>query len=172
MLHAHRLVLAGQWPREQSRGTITLTHDDRYRRRLRLATDAGEPLMLDLPQARLLAEGDGLALDEGGFVAVCAAPEELVEITAATPELLARAAWHIGNRHFPAELRAGSILIRDDHVMVDMLRGLGVSVRHVRAPFNPEGGAYAGGGQGHDHHSHEHDHGHHHHHDHDHDHDH
>jgi urease accessory protein len=164
MLHAHRLLLAGQWPREQSRGTITLTHDDRYRRRLRLATDAGEPLMLDLPQATLLADGDGLALDEGGFVTVCAAPEDLVEITAATPDLLARAAWHIGNRHFPAELRAGSILIRDDHVMVDMLRGLGASVRHVRAPFNPEGGAYAAEGHGHhDHahgHSHDDDHGH------------
>jgi urease accessory protein len=161
MLHAHRLVLAGQWPREQSRGTITLTHDDRYRRRLRLATDAGEPLLLDLAQATLLAEGDGLVLEEGGFVAVCAAPEDLVEITAATPELLARAAWHIGNRHFPAELRAASILIRDDHVMVDMLKGLGMSVRHVRAPFNPEGGAYAAEGHGHSH-----DHGHHHDHDH------
>jgi urease accessory protein len=163
MLHAHRVIRSGQWPQAESRGTITLAHDDRYRRRLRLATDAGEPILLDLPQATVLADGDGLALDEGGFVAVRAAPEDLVEITASSADLLMRAAWHIGNRHFPAELQAARILIRDDHVMVDMLRGLGVQVRRVRAPFNPEGGAYAqdtGHAHDHEHDHHGHDHGH------------
>jgi urease accessory protein len=170
MLHAHRIAASGQWPREQGRGTVTLSYDNRHRRRVRLTTDAGEPVMLDLAQATVLGDGDGLVLDEGGFIAVRAAPEDLVEVMAATPGQLARLAWHIGNRHFPAELRERSILIRDDHVMVDMLVGLGAAVRRMKAPFNPEGGAYAQGGA--EHHHHDHDHGHHHDHGHDHDHDH
>ncbi len=169
MLHAHRIIPAGQWPSEKSRGTVTLAYDDRYRRRLRLVTDSGEPVMLDLAQAAVLADGDGLALEEGGFVTVRAAAEDLVEITAATPELLTRVAWHIGNRHFPAELHDGRILIRDDHVIVAMVEGLGATVRRVRAPFTPEGGAYAGAAPEHGH-AHDHGHGHHHHgHHHDHD---
>ena len=143
MLRAHRIAPAGHWPSEQCRGTVTLAYDDRHRRRLRLATDAGEAILLDLPQTAVLADGDGLALSEGGFVAVRAAPEDLVEITADTPALLARIAWHIGNRHVPAELDGQRILIRDDHVIVAMVEGLGGAVRRVKAPFTPEGGAYA-----------------------------
>lgn len=159
LLHAQRLVPSGQWPADQCRGTVTLAYDDRHRRRLRLATDAGEPLLLDLPQTAVLADGDGLALTEGGFVAVRAAPEDLVEVTAATPALLARLAWHVGNRHVPAELAGERILIRDDHVIVAMVEGLGGRVRRVRVPFTPERGAYAAQGP-HEHHHHDHDHAH------------
>ena len=161
MLHAHRIAPAGHWPAEERRGTVTLGYDDRHRRRLRLATDAGEPILLDLAQTVVLADGDGLALAEGGFVEVRAAPEDLVEITAATPALLARIAWHIGNRHVPAALDGHRILIRDDHVIVAMVEGLDGAVRRIRAPFTPEGGAYANS------HGHERHHGHGHHHDHD-----
>ena len=143
MLRAHRIAPAGHWPSAECRGTVTLGYDDRHRRRLRLATDAGEAILLDLPQTAVLADGDGLALSEGGFVAVRAAPEDLVEITAESPALLARIAWHIGNRHVPAELDGQRILIRDDHVIVAMAEGLGGAVRRVKAPFTPEGGAYA-----------------------------
>ena len=159
LLHAQRLVPAGQWPADQCRGAVTLAYDDRHRRRLRLATDAGEPLLLDLPQTAVLADGDGLCLTEGGFVAVRAAPEDLVEVTAATPALLARLAWHVGNRHVPAELAGERILIRDDHVIVAMVEGLGGRVRRVRVPFTPERGAYAAQGP-HEHHHHDHDHAH------------
>ncbi|HTY68074.1 MAG TPA: Urease accessory protein UreE [Alphaproteobacteria bacterium] len=143
MLHAHRIAPAGHWPSEECRGTVTLGYDDRHRRRLRLATDAGEPVLLDLPYTAVLADGDGLALSEGGFVAVRAALEDLVEITADTPALLSRIAWHVGNRHVPAELDGQRILIREDHVIVAMVEGLGGTVRHIQAPFTPEGGAYA-----------------------------
>ncbi len=102
---------------------MTLGYDDRHRRRLRLATDAGEEFLLDLPRAAVLDEGDGLALDDGSWLEVKAAPETLLEVRAATPELLARLAWHIGNRHLPAQIRSDRILIRDDHVIADMLRG-------------------------------------------------
>ena len=144
MLRARSIAPAGQWPLAQSRGTVTLAYEDRYRRRVRLATDAGLPVLLDLPQAEVLGDGDALALEGGGFVAVKAAPEDLVEVTAAAPEQLARIAWHIGNRHVPAEIQAQRIRIRDDHVIVAMVEGLGADVRRIRAPFTPEGGAYTG----------------------------
>ncbi len=159
MLRAHRVAPAGEWPQDQCRGTVTLAFDDRHRRRIRLATDAGAPLLLDLAQTAVLTDGDGLALDGGGFLAVRAAPEDLIEVTASTAHLLARVAWHIGNRHIPAEIRGDRILIRDDHVIVEMVRGLGATTRPVRAAFTPEGGAYSGG-DGHGLHDHEHAHDH------------
>jgi urease accessory protein len=143
MWRAHHITPAGAWPEEQCRGTVTLAFDERHRRRIRLATDAGEPVLLDLPQTAVLADGDGLALDGGGFLAVRAAAEDLIEVTAPSRELLTKIAWHIGNRHIPAEIRGDRILIRDDHVIVAMVRGLGAATRAVRAAFTPEGGAYA-----------------------------
>jgi urease accessory protein len=143
MLRALRIERAGQWPRAHARGTVTLAYDDRHRRRLRLASDAGEPFVLDLPRTDVLEEGDGLALSDGSWLAVKAAPEALIEVTAASPELLTRLAWHIGNRHLPAQIERARILIRDDHVIAAMLAGLGAQLRRIDAPFTPEGGAYA-----------------------------
>jgi urease accessory protein len=165
MLRATSVVPAGHWAASARRDAITLAFDDRFRRRIRLTGDAGLAFLLDLPDAVVLHHGDGLQLEDGGIVEVRAAQEALVEITAADAGALARLAWHLGNRHLPAEIGQGRMLIRDDHVIVDMLRGLGATVRHVQAPFNPEGGAY--GQHNHDTH-HPHAHGHHHHHDHDH----
>lgn len=155
MLRAERIERAGDWPLERARGTVTLGYDDRHRRRLRLASDVGEPFLLDLPQARILDEGDGLALSDGTWFAVKAAPEALLEVTAASAASLLRIAWHIGNRHLPAQIEASRILIRDDHVIATMLEGLGARVRPIEAPFTPERGAYdtmAG------HHRHDHEH--------------
>ena len=90
----------------------------------------------------MLHGGDGLKLEEGGFVEVKAALEDLVEIRGRDSASFARLAWHLGNRHLPAQIEPDRILIRDDHVIVDMLRGLGAEVRKVRVPFDPEGGAY------------------------------
>ncbi len=143
MLRAERIERAGQWPRERARGTVTLGYDDRHRRRLRLESDAGEAFLLDLPRAGVLEEGDGLALSDGGWLAVQAAREALIEVTASSPELLLRLAWHIGNRHLPAQLEGDRILIRDDHVVAAMLEGLGARLRRIDAPFMPERGAYA-----------------------------
>ena len=152
MLRAERIERAGQWPREQARGTVTLAYDDRHRRRLRLESDAGEAFLLDLPRAGVLEEGDGVALSDGSWFVVQAAPEALLEVTASSPELLIRLAWHIGNRHLPAQLEGGRILIRDDHVIAAMLEGLGARLRRIDAPFTPERGAYAA--EPHHHHDH------------------
>ena len=85
---------------------MTLAYDARHRRRLRLATDAGEFFLLDLPRAVALGDGDGLALDDGGWIEVRAKAEPLLEVTAHRPALLCRLAWHIGNRHICRRDRA------------------------------------------------------------------
>jgi len=142
---------AGHWPRHEARDAVTLDYDHRHRRRLRLSTDAGAELLLDLPKAAALAEGDGLCTESGAWIAVRAAKERLLEVTCDDPHRLLRLGWHIGNRHVPAELRAGAIRIRPDHVIAEMVRGLGGRVRELEAPFQPESGAYAGQGSGHAH---------------------
>lgn len=148
--------------------TITLDRQSRYRRRVLLTTDNGRELLLDLPEATYLAHGDGLVV-EGGVVVVQAATEDLLEIHAHDALALATIAWHLGNRHTPAEITRGAIYIQPDHVLAELVEQLGAHVHRVRRPFEPEGGAYGGKGplhSGHDHH------GGHHHHDHDHAHDH
>jgi urease accessory protein len=171
---ATAVAAAGTWPEADARDTVTVDFDDRFRRRKLYTGQGGLAFLLDLPEAQVLKEGDGLALATGGFVRVKAAPEPLVEVTAKDPQHLLRLAWHLGNRHLPAEIDAGRILIRHDHVILRMLEGLGATVRTVDAPFNPEGGAYGEHNRApdhpHGHHHHGHDHGHDHHHDHDHEH--
>ncbi|HEX6958164.1 MAG TPA: urease accessory protein UreE [Ferrovibrio sp.] len=170
MLKASSVIPADRWPASECRATVTLAHHDRHRRRIRLTADDGTAFLLDLAEASVLRHGDGLKLEGGGYIEVRAAPEPLVEVRAELPELLARLAWHLGNRHLPAEIHGDRILIRDDHVIVDMLKGLGAAVRHIEAPFDPEGGAYGqhnhdpahpyglGSHYGHGHHHHDHDH--------------
>lgn len=155
--------------------TVRLDFDERHRRRFLLTTEAGREVLLDLPEVPSLAEGDGLLLEDGGVITVRCADEALLEVRAETPRVLARLAWHLGNRHLPTEIADGVIRLREDHVIEDMLQRLGAQVRHVRAPFHPEGGAYGHGRtHGHAHHEHEgahdHDHGPGHSHDHDHEH--
>ncbi len=151
--------------------TITLDRQSRYRRRVLLTTDGGRELLLDLPEATYLAHGDGLAV-EGGAVLVKAAAEDLLEIHAHDALALATIAWHLGNRHTPAEITRGAIYIQPDHVLAELVEQLGAHVHRVLRPFEPEGGAYGGKGPLHSGHHHHHGGAHHHHHDHDHAHDH
>lgn len=157
LLRAIQVLPAGGWVQRTARDVVTLDFDDRFRRRRRYVGQRGLAFLLDLEEAVPLRDGDGLLLEAGGVILVRAAPEPLVEIRAETPERLARLAWHLGNRHLPTEIRAEALLIRDDHVIVAMLRGLGAEVRPVNAPFNPEGGAY---GEHNRYHGHAHDHEH------------
>lgn len=153
----------GQWPVENAIGRVTLTYDDRHRRRMRLTTDGGMDFLLDLERAALLRDGDGLQLDDGNWVAVAAAPEDVVDVRGETPRATARLAWHLGNRHLPVQiLDDGAIRFLYDHVIEEMVVGLGGKAERISAPFTPEGGAYGDGtGGGHHHgHSHEHDHDH------------
>jgi urease accessory protein len=139
-----KVALAGSWSPAEAAGSITLAFDDRNRRRLRLMTDQGEPVLLDLARPQPLAEGDGLGFENGGWLVVHAADEDVLEITAADSHHLARLAWHLGNRHLPTEILPERLRIRYDHVIEDMLTRLGARLVRRRAPFQPEGGAYGG----------------------------
>ena len=154
MQRATESAKSGSWATATAIDSVTLDYDHRHRRRIRLRTDAGRDLLLDLPKAVPLAHGDGLRLEDGTWVEVRAASEGLLEIRAEDPWQLLRLAWHVGNRHVPAEILADSIRIRPDHVIAKMIEGLGGTVHPIDAAFQPEGGAYAGGhghGHGHDH---------------------
>src|SRR5690349_2136671 len=115
----------GHWPEEAAVDTVTLAFLDRHRRRIRLVADSGAPFLLDLPRAHHLAEGDGLELDDGSYIRVCAAAEPVIEIEADSPADLLRIAWHIGNRHLPLQPLEGRLRIRADHVIAEMVEGLG-----------------------------------------------
>ena len=150
---------AGHWPKEKAAGLLTLDFDARHRRRIRLTSDQGEDVLLDLPKAVAMADGDGLQLEDGRWLKVRAAAEVIIEVRHNDPNQLVRLAWHLGNRHLPTEIRAQVLRIRPDHVIEDMLLGFGADLVKVQAAFQPEGGAYGGHG-GHQH-NHDHD-GHHH----------
>ncbi|WP_230531525.1 urease accessory protein UreE [Microvirga roseola] len=135
---------------------ITLDHGDRHRRRIALHADGGTAFLLDLDKADVLEDGDAIRLDSGWLVEVRAAPEKLVEVRTGDPLDLLTLAWHIGNRHVPAEITRDAIYIGYDHVLVDMLQGLGAQVEIVERPFRPVRGAY----HHHEHGGHHHGHGH------------
>ena len=152
--------------------SVVLEFDDRHRRRMTMTGTRGLEFLLDLPEAVALRGGDALVLEDGRLIEVVAAPEPLAEIKCADPLQLVRVAWHLGNRHLPTQLMPKGLRIRRDHVIEDMVRGLGARVVEIEAPFDPEGGAYVGGEAGHDAHDHaghdhsghahgKHDHGHH-----------
>jgi urease accessory protein len=134
----------GQWPEDRIVDTVTLAFLDRHRRRIRLVSDSGTPFLLDLPHARHLADGDGLALDGGGYIRVCAAVEAVFDIETADRASLLRIAWHLGNRHLPLQVVGDRLRIREDQVIAEMVSGLGGGITRCEAAFDPEFGAYAG----------------------------
>jgi len=122
---------------------VVLDYEDRHRRRVVIQAQRGTRFLLDLAQPADIRDGDGIELSSTAVVRVRAAEESLIEISCADPHQLARIAWHIGNRHIPAEIGPSTIRIRSDHVIADMVVRLGADIRSVTAPFDPEGGAYA-----------------------------
>lgn len=134
---------AGHWPEENASGTLTLDFDARHRRRIKLTTDHGEDILLNLPKAVAMAHGDGLQLDDARWLRVEAAAEPVVEIRHKDHHQLMRLAWHLGNRHMPTEIQDTVLRIRPDHVIEDMLLSFGAELVKTHGPFQPEGGAYS-----------------------------
>jgi urease accessory protein len=153
-MRAAGVLSAGSWDAGRAVDRVLIDFDRRHRRRILLVTEGGGEVLLDLPQAVRLRHGDGLVLDDGGVVEVCAKPERLLEIHAHEEGELVRIAWHLGNRHLPVQLLGDRIRIRADHVIEEMVEGLGGHVDAIDASFDPEAGAYAGGHQ-HQHHQHD-----------------
>jgi urease accessory protein len=141
--------------------TVVLDHEERRRRRGVVKSVGGLEFLVDLPDAPMLGAGDGYLLEDGRLIEIVAAPEELLELRARDALHMTRLAYHIGNRHLECEISAPHIRIRRDHVIAEMLKGLGAKVMEIEAPFHPEGGAYDHGGHSHGQsHAHGHDHGH------------
>ncbi len=152
MLTATSVCLAGEWDDARQFDCVLIDFDRRHRRRMTLTTQSGCEVLLDLPQATRLRDGDGLKCEDGRIIRVVAKPEPLLEIYAHSAAELVRIAWHLGNRHLPVQLLDDRIRIRADHVIADMVHGLGGHAHAVESPFDPEAGAYVGG---HHHHHHE-----------------
>ena len=170
MLRATSVRAANSW-RDTPADTIVLEFDDRHRRRMAMTGTRGLEFLLDLPETVALRGGDALVLEDGRLVEVVAAPEALIELRGVDPRQMVRLAWHLGNRHLPVQIAGKHLRIRRDHVIEEMVRGLGASVVEIEAPFDPESGAYVSAGHDHGHHDHDHhDHAHHGHDHHDHDH--
>jgi urease accessory protein len=143
MIRAAKFLRAGHWSGVAT-DIVLLAYDDRHRRRFAMRGEGGLEFLLDLPEAAHLGDGDGLVLEDGRMVAVKAKPEPLLVVEARDALHLARIAWHLGSRHTPAQISEGRILIRPDHVLAEMLAGIGATLTAIEAPFDPEGGAYGG----------------------------
>ncbi len=145
----------------QASDSVRIDHDRRSRRRIVLCTEGGRSLLLDLARPAALMDGDVLVADDGSRVRVEAQAEDLLEILAPSAAELVRIAWHLGNRHLPTQFIAGptggTMRIRVDHVIAEMVLGLGGSCAHISASFDPEGGAYSQprAQSGHHHHNHD-----------------
>ena len=152
--------------------TVELDWDVRQKSRFEAVDSRGRRLGVFLPRGTAVRGGDVLVAEDGSLVRVIAAPQPVMVITACkqhgTPFDLVRAAYHLGNRHVPIELQPDHLKIEPDHVLADMLRAMHLDVVGTQAPFEPEGGAYTGGGSHSHGHGHTHDHRHGHSHDHDH----
>ncbi|MQW85697.1 urease accessory protein UreE [Sinorhizobium saheli] len=135
---------------------VSLTHDQRHLRRKLLHLENDDVVMLDLKEPVMLADGDLLVLEGGGYIEVKAAKEALYDVRPRSALHLVELAWHLGNRHLPAAVEEGRILIARDPVIRTMLEGLGATVTEVTEPFHPLRGAYHGGGHHHGHGDHHH----------------
>jgi urease accessory protein len=134
----NRCALQRSWD-----GELVLPFELRQKSRLRTALVSGEELGLFLERGEVLRDGDFLLADDGRVIRVVAKPERVLDIVCAGPEAMARAAYHLGNRHVPVQVGADWLRIAEDHVLRQMVEGLGATVIAREAPFEPEAGAYA-----------------------------
>jgi len=128
---------------------LVLPFEHRQKSRFRTTVAGGEEIGLFLARGTVLRDGDCLAADDGRVVHVAAAEEDLLEVRCEDANSLARAAYHLGNRHTPVQVGAGWLRLAADDVLAGMLRGLGATVTPMRGPFEPEAGAYAAGHHAH-----------------------
>jgi urease accessory protein len=140
--------------------TIELDWDVRQKSRFDATDSGGRTLGVFLPRGTVVRGGDVLVAEDGSLVRALAAPQSVLKITHCsthgTPYDLIRAAYHLGNRHVPIELKPDHLKIEPDHVLADMLRAMHLIVHAVDEAFEPESGAYASGGHAHAGHGHSH----------------
>jgi urease accessory protein len=150
-MRAIKVLAAGQLDMAAAVDRVVLDADDRQRRRIVLTGKKGTTFLLDFAKPVTLRDGDGLVLEDGSIVLVAGQPEPLLELTTKAPVDFVRLAWHIGNRHTDVQFVGQALRIRRDHVLEEMVKGLGARVSPVEAPFDPEPGARQGLSHDHDH---------------------
>ena len=173
MIHCSKCIAAGRGLAGallKRAASVELDWDVRQKSRFSATDSSGRELGVFLPRGTVVRGGDVLVCEDGSLVRVLAAPQKVLRITACTqhgsPFDLTRAAYHLGNRHVPIELRPDHLKIEPDHVLAELLRAMHMTVAEVQEPFEPEGGAYGDSALlGHDHghghpHAHDHPHGH------------
>ena len=133
----------GDWAAASAIDRVVLDAGDRNRRRIVLTAENGTEFLLDVAKPVILRDGDGLLLDDGSIVLVSGLHERLVEVSAGSALDAVRLAWHLGNRHTDVQIVGDRLRIRRDHVLEDMLRGLGAHLTPLDAPFDPEPAAPA-----------------------------
>jgi len=131
-------------PRRQAQAQLTLPFELRQKSRLRTALASGEEVGLNLDRGLVLRGGDQLLADDGRVIEIVSAPEKVSVVHSNDPLQLARAAYHLGNRHVLVQIGPGWLRFLHDHVLDDMVRGLGLPVTQEMQPFEPEAGAYSG----------------------------
>lgn len=165
MERARSVLRPGERGNRPVSDTVILDYAQRSAQKITVTGVKGGSFAIDLAEPARLRTDDALVLDDGSLVEVVAAPEPLIEARAADLAQLARLAWHLGDRHVPAQLFANRIRVRHEPAIEALLTSLGAKVTRIEAPFEPEGGAYEsthGHTHGHEH-GHDHAHGHHHH---------
>ncbi|MDA3432165.1 urease accessory protein UreE [Acinetobacter baumannii] len=128
---------------DQAFETVELTFDTRQKSRFRAVLASGVDIGADLPRTGILRSGSYIATQEGDVLRVDAKPERLMKVTAQTEFDLLKAAYHLGNRHMPLMLTPTALYFEPDHVLAEMVEGLGLTVTETDHPFEPESGAYA-----------------------------
>ena len=152
----HRVLsIVTAYDHASARDRVVLDADDRHRRRIVLTGEKGTQVLIDFPAPVALRDGDGLVLEDGSIIEIAGAPEPLIEIEAPSAFEAVRLAWHLGNRHTDVQIVGAKVRIRRDHVLEEMLRGLGAKLTSLEAAFDPEPASP----HGHGHHHHGHDHG-------------
>jgi urease accessory protein len=171
MIQVSKLIERGQGLAQvllKRAASVELDWDVRQKSRFDATDSTGRHLGVFLPRGTVVRGGDVLVAEDGALIKVSAAPQSVLKITHCsthgTPYDLIRAAYHLGNRHVPIELKPDHLKIEPDHVLADMLRAMHLIVNAVNEAFEPENGAYANGGHAHGGHSHGHGHDHHDHH--------
>lgn len=165
MTRASSVIAAGHRNDRPVADTVILDYAQRGAQKISVTSVKGSAIEIDLHQPVRLRTDDLLLLDGGGLVEVVAAAEPLIEARVVDVSVLARLAWHLGDRHIPVQVLPNRIRTQRNGAVETLLASLGAKVAVIEAPFEPEGGAYAAS-QGHDDHAHEHhhehSHGHHH----------
>ena len=125
-----------------AKDSLQLPFELRQKSRLRAQLVSGEEVALSLPRGEVLRGGDLLVASDGRVIEVVALPERLLHVECDSPQALSRAAYHLGNRHVPVQVGEGWLRLAADHVLEQMLKGLGARLMAIDAPFEPEAGAY------------------------------